>query len=161
MDKTVELLNGKEQESILKAVMELIKNYPLRAGMDVGFETLNKDGQSLGIYGISGAVVEKRYITGSFVGAVPFGIILRSNAKTDEQKIDKIEYLSKLSEWLNLKEIEFKGIKYCLEEYPALTGKRKILNIEQETVPFKDNSNGAGDNDYAVRLKVRYKNLGK
>ena len=106
-------------------------------------------------------MVEKRYITGSFVGLVPFGIILRSNAKTDEQKLEKIEYLSKLSEWLNLKEIEHRGIKYRLEGYPALTGKRKILGIEQKTVPFKDNSNGAGDNDYAVKLEVRYKNMGR
>lgn len=160
MSEKVELLNGVEQDSILKAVLELIKACPFRT-VDVGFETLNKDGQSLGIYGISGAVVEKRYITGSFVGIVPFGIILRSNAKTDEQKLEKIEYLSKLSEWLNLEEIEYRGIKYRLEGYPALTGKRKILSIEQKTVPFKDNSNGAGDNDYAVKLEVRYKNMGR
>lgn len=157
MDKKVEVLNGVEQESILKAAMELVKVYPLRSGIEVGFETLNKDGKSIGVYGISGAVVEKRFINGSFIGAVPFGIIIRSNAKTDEQKIACIEYLSKLAKWINLEEIKENGINYQLEHYPLLTGQRKIISIEQEGVPFKDNSDGAGDHDYAVKLKVRYK----
>lgn len=157
MDKNKEMLNVMEQESVLNAVMELIRTYPLRGSIEVGFEALNKDGKSMGVYGISGAVVEKRFINGSFIGNVPFGIILRSNARTDEQKIACIEYLSKLAKWLNLEEIEEKGIKYHLESYPPLTEQRKIISIEQESTPFKDNSDGAGDHDYAVRLKIRYK----
>lgn len=142
-----ETLSGIEQESVLKAVVDMVREYPDLNDIEVGFESLNKDGASIGIYGIQGAVVERRFINGAFIGTVPFGIIYRSQPRTDTQRLGKLEFLNNLAKWLSE-----------IKEYPQLADKI-IQEIRWEQVPFKDNSRSAGDNDYVVTMKVAYKKL--
>lgn len=142
-----ERLSGIEQESVLKMIVDMVREYPDLNGMEVGFESLNKDGASIGIYGIQGAVVEKRFINGTFIGTVPFGIIYRSQPKTDNQRLGKIEFLNMLARWLSER-----------KTYPELADK-KVQEIRWEQVPFKDNSAPAGDNDYVVTMRAVYKKI--
>ena len=142
-----ERLSGIEQESVLKMIVNMVREYPDLNSIEVGFESLNKDGASIGIYGIQGAVVEKRFINGTFIGTVPFGIIYRSQPKTDNQRLGKIEFLNNLARWLSER-----------KEYPELSDK-KVQDIRWEQVPFKDNSALAGDNDYVVTMRVVYKKM--
>lgn len=140
-----EALNIAEQKSVMSAIYELIKKYPNLKGLEVKFEEFKENGSSLAIFSDSGAYIDKKYITGAFTGIVPFSIVYRAAPNQDKHKINMIEYLENLAVWLNE------------EEYPDMTENRTLLSIEATTVAFKDMSNQAGDNDYAILLNATYR----
>ena len=81
---------------------------------------------------------------------LPFLLVYRSSPKTGRQKLNKIEYLEELSDWLSKK-----------ENYPILTDGRVVEKIVPDCVPFKDNADGAGNNDYIVTFNLTYRKDGE
>lgn len=140
-----ETLSQKEQSSMLKTVYEYVNSYDQLKGLEVCFESYAESGASLALFSDQGACVIKRFITGGYRGYLPFALIYRSNPKSDIQKLNKIEYLNDLGTWLC-----DKGNYPCLENI-------EIEKIEQTSVPFKDNADDAGDNDYIVTFDLYYR----
>lgn len=140
-----ERLSQKEQHSMLKTVYQYVNSYDDLQDMEVCFEEFAADGASLALFSDQGACINKRFITGGFLGYLPFVLIYRSNPKGDLQKLNKIEYLNTLGEWLSNN-----------SHYPELEN-IEIETIEQTSVPFKDNADDAGANDYVVTFDLHYR----
>lgn len=144
-NKKRELLNGKEQKSVLDAIYDLTKEYPELNGLVVKFESFQEKGSSLAIFSEPGAHVNRRFITGAFEGIVPFSIVYRASPNQDQHKINMITFLEKLADWLSESGDQ------------SLTDDRRLTKIEAVTVASKDMANGAGDNDYVIVLNATYR----
>lgn len=140
-----EVLSQKEQSSMLKTVYEHVGSYEKLNGLEVCFESFADSGASIALFSDQGACVMKRFITGGYRGYLPFALIYRSNPKSDIQKLNKVEYLNDLGAWLS-----------DSKNYPDLEN-IEIETIEQTSVPFKDNADDAGDNDYIVTFNLYYR----
>lgn len=140
-----EVLSQKEQSSMLKTIYVYVKSYESLNGLEVCFESFEKNGASIALFSDQGACVMKRFITGGYRGYLPFALIYRSNPKDDMQKLNKVEFLNDLGAWLSNS-----------KNYPNLEN-IEIETIEQTSVPFKDNADDAGDNDYIVTFDVYYR----
>lgn len=140
-----ELLSQKEQNSMLKTVYGYVNSYDELNGLEICFEEFSDKGSSITLFSDQGASVIKRFITGGYRGYLPFALIYRSNPKSDIQKLNKIEYLNDLGAWLSNK-----------DNYPNLEN-IEIEKIEQTSVPFKDNADDAGANDYIVTFDLYYR----
>lgn len=144
-DEQKELLSQKEQSSMLKTVYDHVGSYEKLNGLEVCFESFAESGASIALFSDQGACVMKRFITGGYRGYLPFALIYRSNPKGDIQKLNRVEYLNDLGAWLS-----------DSDNYPNLEN-IEIETIEQTSVPFKDNADDAGDNDYIVTFNLYYR----
>lgn len=145
-----EVLKTEEQKCIMKALYEKLHAYPKRGTLDIGFEEFDKQSSGLSLCSAQGAVYLRKSITGDFQGLVPFILRYRSAPKTGRQKLNKIEFLEDLSEWISSK-----------ENYPEVSGGRVVETITAECVPFKDNADDAGNNDYVVVFNLIYRKDGE
>lgn len=113
-----------EQQSIAEAVLRLVAQYPdfpksittSRIHLDDLKET-----EDIGIFPTSGAVVTKRYISGSFEAQFPFSIFYKCLPTNNAAVISKRDMLDDLAKWLE-------GMSY-----PALSDGRKIQSIQRTT----------------------------
>lgn len=144
-DNQKELLSQKEQHGMLKTVYGYINSYEKLNGLEVCFESFPDSGAGMALFSCPGACVIKRFITGGYRGYLPFALIHRSNPKGDIQKLNKIEYLNELGTWLS-----------DHDNYPNLEN-IEIEKIEQTSVPYKDNADDAGENDYIVTFDLYYR----
>ena len=140
-----ELLSQKEQNSMLKTVYSYIGSYDQMNGLELCFESFVENGASIALFSDQGACVLKRFITGGYQGFLPFVLVYRSNPKSDVQKLAKVEFMNELGTWLS-----------DSDNYPDLEN-IEIESIEQTSVPFKDDADGAGDNDYVVTFNLIYR----
>lgn len=145
-----ENLNAEEHQCIMKAMYDLIKIYPEKGSLEVDFEEFEKQSAGLSLCSMQGAVFLEKDITGGFRGLVPFYIIYRSLPKTGRQKLNKIDFLEKLSKWLSSK-----------ENYPSFSDGRVVEAIVPECVPYKSSVSGSGTNDYIVTFNLTYRKGGE
>ncbi|MCM1245982.1 MAG: hypothetical protein NC293_10110 [Roseburia sp.] len=145
-----EQLETKEQKCIMKALYETLCTYPGRGSLNIEFEEFDKQGSGISLCSMQGAVYLQKDITGGFHGLVPFFIVYRSAPKTGRQKLNKIEFLEEMSEWLS-----------SGENYPKISDGRVVERITPECVPFKDNADDAGNNDYIVTFNLTYRKDGE
>lgn len=98
-----EKLSIAEQESIATAVLALVKSYPdfpkTIAAKNVHLDDL-KDSVCIGIFPTSGAVVTKKYITGSFEAQFPFQVCYKCNPTSDQSKIAARDVMENLAKWI-------------------------------------------------------------
>lgn len=141
-----ELLETDEQKCIMKALYEKIRTYPGKGTLGIDFEEFDKQSSGLSLCSMQGAVYLKRSITGDFQGLVPFLLRYRSAPKTGRQRLNKIEFLEDLSGWISNR-----------ENYPEVSDGRVVETITAECVPFKDNADDAGNNDYVVVFNLIYR----
>lgn len=155
--ENMESLTANEQTSILKVIYELIENYPLLNGMKVNFDEVDIDISNIGILSSSGSKVLSRDILGGFKGLLPFTLAWGGIPTTSKRKINVVEILNSIGNWLNKQTIkDSKGNEYKLEEYPALSGNRKIETIEQTTVPHISGVADNGNVKYECMIHVTY-----
>lgn len=154
--KTVELLNVDEQDAIEKALFLLIQECPaIPSGVSVKYGDIANN--TIGVFAQQGAVITKRYISGTFCAQFPFDILYRSKPTTDNDRIAREETLGNIAKWLSGKEIVVNGVRYVLNAYPQLSEGRKITGIEQLQTVFLAGKLSDGNVDYRVKLRLDYK----
>ncbi len=140
-----EVLSQKEQNTMLKTVYSYIGSSDKLKKIELCFEEFSESGASIALFTDQGACVMKRFITGGYQGFLPFVLVYRSNPKNDAQRLAKVEFLNDLGAWLSNS-----------DNYPNLEN-IEIESIDQTSVPFKDDADGAGDNDYVVTFNLYYR----
>ena len=76
----------------------------------------------------------------------PFFVIYRTSAKMENQKISVQSFLDNLGEWLSKEVVVINGNEYRLNEYPKLTGDRKITKITRmNSYGLEPNTDGVQD----------------
>lgn len=140
-----QLLSQLETSNSLKAIYDMLNAYDAIGDIEVCFESFDETASSISLFSQQGAVYLKKFITGGYRGLIPFYIVYRSTPKTDTQKLNKIEYLNDLGKWV------------CEPlNYPNVSD-IEVEKIEQTSVPFKDDSDGAGECDYIVTFEMTYR----
>lgn len=117
-------LSIEEQESIAEAILRIVAGYadfPKTVTQKKILLDDLKDVESVGIFLTSGAVVLKKYISGSFKAQVPFTICYKCTPTTNAAVIAKREVLDGLGKWMEEM------------EYPSLSDGRKIESINRTT----------------------------
>lgn len=113
-----------EQESIAEAVLRIVASYeafPKSITEKNIFLDDLKQADCIGVSPTGGAVVSKKFISGSFEAQFPFNIYFKCNPTTNAATVAKREVLEGLAKWMEEM------------EYPALTDGRKIQSIERKT----------------------------
>lgn len=144
-EKKVEL-SIEEQESIAEAVLRIVAEYEFPKTITSKKILLDdlKDSESIGIFLTSGAVVIKKYVSGSFEGQVPFTIFYKCTPTTNAAVIEKRTVLDGLGKWMEEM------------EYPALSDGRKIQSIKRATTVVLDGKTEDGASVFRCGFTLKY-----
>lgn len=148
MAEEKESLSIDEQESIAEAVLRIVASYPdfpkTITSKKIHLDNL-KEAESIGVYPTaSGAVVLKKYVSGSFEAQFPFTIYLKCNPTTNAAVVAKREILEGLAKWMEKM------------EYPSLSDGRKIQSIERKTSVTLAGKDEAGDSIFQCGFTLKY-----
>jgi hypothetical protein len=135
------LLGISEQESVMKALYLLLKEYD----EEIQFESLSVDDESKALFSRTGAVYLDKNILGGFRALVPFSINYRGIPVSDEDRIKMIDYLSDFGKWLTE------------TDYPALTDDRIIEKIDMVSPSFLESANASGTFTYTQIYTLTYR----
>lgn len=111
-------------------------------------ETMDKAPRSLSmaIQQLSGTVVSKKYIDGSFIGAWPFAVYIRFGGADTGKRLDADATLHALSNWL------------CQTmELPDLGKFRTATSIEMTSLPSIAAQYDDGGVDYQAVFRLNYR----
>lgn len=159
MDKTIKYdLNG--YEIVKDAILEIINQCPAIEN-NISFGVLGET-YGFAMIPISSSVVESK--TKSITGKVtefcyyPFSLVYRDAGMNEKRKSEVSEMLDNIGKWLEKQEIIVNDEVYKLSEYPALTGNRKFLEIQRQTVSYLANVYEDKSEDWEIRITARYQN---
>jgi len=143
-------LSGVEQQSIAKAILNVINNnYSYLPVSKVIYQSLDTMKSSMSIYNLSSnSFIDKKYINGSYLATYRFSIVYRNIPTNTNERIDCEEILMNLANWL---------LSLNLNSDILLTGDRKIDNISIISPPALYKQYGNGTEDYHVILSLKYK----
>ena len=138
-------------EAVTPALRELLNRYPdLTEGKEISFSTLGED-KGIAMFPGAGAAIEKEKsdITGTVkqVCSYPFFVVYRAAGLSENRKAAVKEWLDSLGRGLE-----------GLNDYPALTGNRKMLSVTRQTPAYLDNINENKSEDWVISLSLRYQN---
>lgn len=144
------------------ALRDIINAYPgLEYGEEIAFSILGED-EGKAMFPLSGAVVEKEKesITGHVqqICVYPFCVIYRAAGLSENNKASVKEWLDDLGRWLELQPVMIRGEPHRLDNYPALTGKRKMLTVSRQSPAYLDGTNDNQSENWAIYLSARYQN---
>lgn len=149
MSEEKEKLSIEEQEVMSKACYMMLTKCPhIPKGVKTAFSNIDK--ATIGMFSESGAVVERRYIGGSFIAQYPFTLLYRTKPNSDAERIKCEETLNKIAKYLCV-----------LTEFPPITDGREIKSIDQSSTVSVAGRLEDGSIDYRVSIILKYKKKGK
>lgn len=145
-------------KAIADAVVELLNSYPGLNGSEITFGGLSENG-GISVETDSGALVNTEAV--DIVGNVyqtcqfPFYLVLRGDASTERQKLLISEFLDNIGAWICREPVTIGGVEYRLDEYPALSNGRRIIEADRSNnYALAPNDNGV--QDWVLPVTVRY-----
>lgn len=113
----------------------------------INMETMEKApiAFSMSMQQLSGTVVLKKYIDGSYTGAWPFAVYVRLSGNDTAKKFDAIQLLTEISEWLRT------------TPPPDLGASRVPDKIEMTSLPAIAGAYEDGGIDYQAVFRLTYK----
>lgn len=149
--------------AVTEAVRALVNGFPgLAAGESVAFATLGERG-GMALFPGDGAVVDsqRRSVTGRVrqVCRYPFVVLYRAGGLTEDRRATAKERLDALGQWLGRQSVSLGGKTYRMEEYPALTGGRRLLDFSFQAPAYLHERDEHQVETWAVALTARYENI--
>lgn len=142
-----QILDIDEQKSIAEIVLRIVAEYPdfpkTISKEKIHLDTVDK-AEEIGIIPTPGAVVIKKYISGSFEAQFPFYICYKCNPTNNKAVIEKRDLLENLCKWMH----EMK--------YSSVTNEREILSIEQTTNVIKVGKDESGASIFQCGCRLKY-----
>ena len=147
---------------LTNAILDLVNRYPNLSDKDeIAFCALSPN-SGKAIFPTGGAVVERdiRDIIGNHQQEClyPFTAVYRASGVRAHKKIEVKNWLDEFGCWLEQQPIEIDGTSYKLEEYPVLTGNRKIRQISRQSPAYLESINDNGSENWVISMTVRYTN---
>lgn len=151
-------LDGSGFDVLTEAVLELLNQYPGLAGRYISYASLSKDG-GISVEPESGALVytEQTDILGGVVQECqfPFFVVYRIAATNENQKLSISEFLDTIGAWICKEPITVGRTAHQLNNYPELTGGRKITGVTRfNSYALEPNENGT--QDWVLPVTVKY-----
>jgi len=103
-----------------------------------------KESESIGIFPLSGAVITKQYVSGSFEAQFPFSVCFKCSPTTNKAVIVKRRSLEGLAEWLESM------------KYPPLSEGRTIRKIERTTTTILSGKDESGASVFQCGFNLLY-----
>ena len=122
---------------------------------EIKLEDFSKTPPSMMMQQLSGSYKLRSYINGSYLGEYPFAVYVRIESTDTASILDATGCLLGLHDWLN--EQNEDGSKKHL---PVLSGDRKAIKIEMESMPSLAARYDDGTEDYQAIFKMQYKQGG-
>lgn len=136
-----------EQQSIAKAILELINNTYLHKNF-IQYQSLDTKKSSMAIYNLSNSGIDKQYINGNYLATYRFSVVYRNIPTNTNQRIDCEEILNNLAYWLT---------NLNLNSDVVLSNGRLIDNISIVSPPVLYRQYQNGIEDYHVIFSLKYK----
>ena len=147
-------------EVVKDAILEIINQSPLIPEKEKVLFGVLGEKNGFAMIPTSSSVVEseKKDIIGNVteICYYPFSLIYRSTGLNEKRKSEIVEMLDNIGKYLEKKEIFAYGENYKLEEYPALTGNRKFVEINRVTNAYFANTYTDKSEDWEIRIIARY-----
>lgn len=137
-------------ETIVSAVQKHLNAWPGKP-CDITLEDMTRKPSSFSIVlqQLSGTVVERRYIDGSFIGLWPFAVYIRFSARDTGKHIKASKYYNELESYLKSATL------------PELDEGRTASSIEMSSLPSVAGVYEDGSTDYQAIFGMRYTSRSK
>lgn len=151
-----------EGDAILTdAIMNLVNTYPALKNEQIAFCALSPN-SGKALFPTGGAVVERdrRDILGNRQQncLYPFTVVYRVGGARSSKKITIKNWLDTFGCWLEMQDVQIDGQTYRLQEYPTLTGNRKITEITRQSPAYLESINDNGSENWVVSITIHYTN---
>lgn len=149
---------------VTDAVLNLVNQYPgLMPGDEIVFATLDEvSGKAIFPAPDSAIEDEKEDVTGHVTQTClySFHAIYKAGGLSERRKINVKEWVDNLGKWLSRETVIINGNPYRLEEYPPLTGGRKLISFDRQlqTQGNLDTIEENGSENWAIKIIAIYKN---
>lgn len=147
-------------EYISKALWDLVNDYPDLGNDAISFAEVDEENGTAFIP-TSGAVIlsEVNDITGHTTQdcVYPFSIITKAGGLSERLKLNVKEWLDNIGRWLEKQPIVVGNNGYQMEEYPTLTGDRKILKIERTQPSYLAEVGEDNVETWVISLQATYR----
>lgn len=163
-EKQNELKYDLEGSAVLTgAICALLDRFPgLGEAERFAFATL-RSGGGMAMFPGDGAVVDEEHksVTGRVrqVCRYPFVAVCRSGGLTEQSRAAVKERLDALGRWLGRQPVTVDGRTYRLEQYPALTGGRRLMDFSILAPACLSERDEHQVETWAVELAARYENI--
>jgi len=128
--------------TIAQALFEYLNTWAEKPA-PILFEKFDKEAPSMMFQQLSGTVVLRRYVSGSYIGTFPFAVYIRIDGADTKSKLDATATLCALVEWLNSQPLPDIGENRTATDFDIATPSRAAV--------FED-----GTEDYQIVLNLTY-----
>lgn len=141
-------LSVKDIETVSDAILQLVqsyRNYPATITKKNILWQNVVESECIGLFTMTGAIYNKRYVSGSYEAQLPFRIVYRCTASANNSRIGKQNVIDNLAKWLEL----------C--DFPSFKdNKLSIQKIERTSLSYKTTASGNGYEEYTCTMNLKY-----
>jgi hypothetical protein len=109
---------------------------------EILYDKFEKDPPTMRMQQLTGTVVERKYVNGSFIGLYPFALALRIGGQDTEERLNASDTLNSLMGWLDAN--------------PPDLGESRTFYKFEATTPSQNAVYEDGSEDYGVTVTMRY-----
>jgi hypothetical protein len=140
-------LSSKEYDEVGLAIFERISQFDgLPDGVKLDYQKLDGTGR-IGFYTSPGGKYIQEYVTGGFLAQLPFDLVYRFNATSNQQLLDAEKIMDKLADYLQER------------PYPSLTGGREVEEITMNSITYRTKAEDDGSVQFARSGVLRYEKI--
>lgn len=129
---------------ITRAMLTFINTWAAKP-VKIELELTDKAPLSMAMQQLSGTVIEKKYIDGTFVGMWPFAVYVHINGRDTAQRLLATQTLDTFGKWIQSAEL------------PSIGANRQATSIEMTALPSLAARYENGYEDYQAVFGLKYK----
>jgi len=129
---------------IARAMLKHLNTWPDKP-CEIKLELLDRTAVAMKLQPLSGTVVTKRYITGTYIGAWPFAVYVRIQKADTATRANAIKWLYDLGQWLST------------QTNPDIGLTRAAQKVEITNLPSIATINDDGSEEFQAIYTMEYK----
>jgi hypothetical protein len=129
---------------IARAMLKHLNTWPFKP-CEINLELLERTAVAMKLQPLSGTVITKRYITGTYIGNWPFAVYVRVQKANTAARANAIKWLYDLGQWLSA------------QANPDIGLKRTAQKVDITSLPSISAINEDGSEEYQAIYTMEYK----
>ena len=113
----------------------------------IAFDDFSKGPPCMTFQPMSGTLIERKYVDGSYIGVYPFAVAMRISGEDTVERIDAHATLSALGEWVR-------------DSAPPTLGDGRTATEFDPSTPAKTSVYDNGAEDYQIIITMKYRQKG-
>lgn len=111
---------------------------------EISLDAMDKYPPAMLLQPLSGTVVERGYVNGSFIGSWPFSVVIKQNIGDDADRVDSFAALMGIYEWM------------LGQQLPVLQNNNTAHKVEMTALPMKSAVDDSGTEYYEATFALTY-----